>query len=252
MRIARLDLARSYALLKDQGARAAEFLTLQYRQLSQQYELVKAQRAQREAYQLALEKLSFIVGQTTRPDAPEVLESQRFFAEARRPSTPRSPSTTTRWRPSSTPRVRCCSTTTSSSPRANCPTAQGESGGPLREAQRRPGCMHAAGAAGLRRPARVRSAGPGPGPSSRATTRRPVSTTCSAAARSCPTRPRTRRRWATSWAPEADGDRPAAAAGPEQSDKTSTPPARPEKFGASQMLPTTPTVRDSAPSLMPW
>src|SRR5207249_655549 len=84
VRRARLELARSYALVKDQEYKAEQFLALQYRSLSEFYERINAQRAQREAYglQLRLEYERVRVGQITVADSTAILDAQRFFSDA--------------------------------------------------------------------------------------------------------------------------------------------------------------------------
>src|SRR5262249_9493944 len=81
----RLELARSYALLKDQELKADSYLRQQYSRLFEFHERIKAQRAQREAYalQLRLEFERVRVGQTTVADRDTaILEAQRFFSDA--------------------------------------------------------------------------------------------------------------------------------------------------------------------------
>jgi outer membrane protein TolC len=84
VRRARLELARSYAVLKDQELKASRFLELQYRRLFELYQQMKTQRAQREAYgrQLRLEFERVRVGQTSISRSTAILEAQRFFSEA--------------------------------------------------------------------------------------------------------------------------------------------------------------------------
>ncbi len=82
LRRARLALARSYALLKDQEEKTEQFLALQYKFLFRYYEQIKIQRAQREAYGLNLRLLFLLVGEKSDLSQPALLETQRFFAEA--------------------------------------------------------------------------------------------------------------------------------------------------------------------------
>ncbi len=80
----RLEMARAYALLKDQELKTEQFLAQQYRRLFEFYEQIRAQRAQREAYglQLRLEYERVRVGQITVADSTAILEAQRFYSEA--------------------------------------------------------------------------------------------------------------------------------------------------------------------------
>jgi outer membrane protein TolC len=81
VRIARLNLARQYLLLRDQEYRATRFLTQQYRAIFARYEIIGAQRAQREAYgvQLRARIEEFLAGRGT---LDILLEAQRFWAQA--------------------------------------------------------------------------------------------------------------------------------------------------------------------------
>ena len=83
VRSARLNLARSYAVLKDQENRAEQFLALQYANLVQFYELIRAQRSQREAAAVQLEARfkEFLAGRGT---LDFLLEAQRVWADALR------------------------------------------------------------------------------------------------------------------------------------------------------------------------
>lgn len=83
VRIARLNLARTYGTLREQEMRAQRFLAQQYRNIIQQYELIKAQRAQREAAAIQLEARfkQFLAGQGT---LDILLESQRVWSDALR------------------------------------------------------------------------------------------------------------------------------------------------------------------------
>jgi outer membrane protein TolC len=84
LRRARLEVARSYAVMKDQEIKAEQFLTLQYRNLFEFHERIKAQRAQREAYalQLRLEFERVKAGERTIARDTAILEAQRFFSDA--------------------------------------------------------------------------------------------------------------------------------------------------------------------------
>ncbi|HJT77235.1 MAG TPA: TolC family protein, partial [Gemmataceae bacterium] len=81
VRIARLNLARQYLVLRDQEYRATRFLTQQYREIFARYEVIGAQRAQREAYgvQLRARIEEFLAGRGT---LDILLEAQRFWAQA--------------------------------------------------------------------------------------------------------------------------------------------------------------------------
>jgi outer membrane protein TolC len=83
VRAAKLNLARSYAVLKDGEARAEQFLALQYANLAQFYETIRAQRAQREAAAVQLEARfqEFLAGRGT---LDFLLEAQRVWADALR------------------------------------------------------------------------------------------------------------------------------------------------------------------------
>jgi outer membrane protein TolC len=83
VRSARLNLARSYASLQDQEQRAEQFLALQYTNLAQFYEVIRAQRSQREAAAIQLEARfkEFLAGRGT---LDFLLEAQRVWADALR------------------------------------------------------------------------------------------------------------------------------------------------------------------------
>jgi outer membrane protein TolC len=83
VRAARLSLARAYAVLRDQEVRAEQFLALEYANLIQFYELIRAQRAQREAAaeQLQARFKEFLAGRGT---LDFLLEAQRVWADALR------------------------------------------------------------------------------------------------------------------------------------------------------------------------
>jgi outer membrane protein TolC len=83
IRTARLNLARSYITLKDQEAKTHQFLGQQYSNLIEFYELIRAQRAQREAaaVQLGARFKEFLAGRGT---LDFLLEAQRVWADALR------------------------------------------------------------------------------------------------------------------------------------------------------------------------
>jgi outer membrane protein TolC len=70
MRAARLELAQSYYLLKDQEDRAQRTLALYYQAIATQYNKIEANRAERQAYGLAVEARyrEFAVGKSTVSD----------------------------------------------------------------------------------------------------------------------------------------------------------------------------------------
>ncbi|GIW80596.1 MAG: hypothetical protein KatS3mg105_2403 [Gemmatales bacterium] len=81
VRQARLQLARSYAVLQTQEEKAKRYLAQQYRLLFETYEQIKIQRAQREAaaQQLRARYLEFLAGRGT---LDILLEAQRVWADA--------------------------------------------------------------------------------------------------------------------------------------------------------------------------
>jgi len=81
VRVARLNLARSFLQLKDMERKASQFLELQYREIDQYYNEIQAQRAGREANgrQLQLRFQEFLVGRGT---LDILLEAQRNFADS--------------------------------------------------------------------------------------------------------------------------------------------------------------------------
>jgi outer membrane protein TolC len=83
VRFSRLSLARAYALLQDQEERAHQFLSLEYVNIAEFYELIIAQRAQREAAaeQLDARFKEFLAGRGT---LDFLLEAQRVWADALR------------------------------------------------------------------------------------------------------------------------------------------------------------------------
>jgi outer membrane protein TolC len=83
VRIARLNLARSYEVLKDQEEKAQRLLGLYYRRVIEYYDQILIQRAQREAATVQLETRfqQFEAGQGT---LDLLLESQRVWADALR------------------------------------------------------------------------------------------------------------------------------------------------------------------------
>jgi outer membrane protein TolC len=81
VRRAQIDLARAMEVLKDQELKSLRFLAQQYRLISTQYELIRANRAQREAYgeQLKARYQEFLAGRGT---LDILLEAQRSWANA--------------------------------------------------------------------------------------------------------------------------------------------------------------------------
>jgi hypothetical protein len=81
VRASRLQLARSYNVLRDQEVKSQAFLALQYRRLFETYENIIARRAAREAYAQQLEGRfrEFIAGRGT---LDFLLEAQRDWANA--------------------------------------------------------------------------------------------------------------------------------------------------------------------------
>jgi outer membrane protein TolC len=81
IRIARLNLARSYIILRDQEYRASRFLTQVYRLIFERYAVIEARRAERESYadQLRARFEEFLAGRGT---LDILLEAQRFWATA--------------------------------------------------------------------------------------------------------------------------------------------------------------------------
>lgn len=83
VRAARLNLARSFELLKDQEDKAQRQLGLYYRRLIEFHDQIEIQRAQREAAALQMQKRfeTFVAGKGT---LDLLLESQRVWADALR------------------------------------------------------------------------------------------------------------------------------------------------------------------------
>jgi outer membrane protein TolC len=81
VRVARLNLARSYIILRDEEYRATRLLTWTYRLLFERYSVIEARRAQREAFadQLRARFEEFLAGRGT---LDILLEAQRFWAQA--------------------------------------------------------------------------------------------------------------------------------------------------------------------------
>jgi outer membrane protein TolC len=81
VRLARLQLVRSYETLHDQELKIERFLALQYRRIYTSYELIRIRRAQREAFatQLRAQFEQFVAGRGT---LDVLLEAQRFWASA--------------------------------------------------------------------------------------------------------------------------------------------------------------------------
>jgi outer membrane protein TolC len=88
VRIARLNLARSYLVLRDMEYRSTRLLTQQYRQILEQQTLIRMRRAEREAYgiQLKARFAEFQAGRLAKGGAraplDTLLEAQRFWAAA--------------------------------------------------------------------------------------------------------------------------------------------------------------------------
>jgi hypothetical protein len=81
VRQAQLSLARTMETLRDQELKAQSFLYEYYRRLSTNYEQIRANRAQREAFaeQLKARQQAFQAGRDT---LDTLLEAQRFWAQA--------------------------------------------------------------------------------------------------------------------------------------------------------------------------
>lgn len=81
VRIARLQLAQSYATLHDNELKISRTLALAYRRIPNYYEQIRANRAQREAFgeQLRARFQEFLAGRGT---LDLLLEAQRFWAQA--------------------------------------------------------------------------------------------------------------------------------------------------------------------------
>jgi outer membrane protein TolC len=81
VRQAQLSLARDIEILKDQELKVQSYLANYYRRISLNYESIRANRAQREAFgeQLRARNELYLAGRET-PD--QLLESQRFWADA--------------------------------------------------------------------------------------------------------------------------------------------------------------------------
>jgi outer membrane protein TolC len=83
VRLARLNLARAYGVIQDQEIRTHQFLALEYVNLTEFYQLIIAQRSQREAAatQLSARFKEFLAGRGT---LDFLLEAQRVWADALR------------------------------------------------------------------------------------------------------------------------------------------------------------------------
>lgn len=81
VRAARLNLAQAYAVLKDQENKAMRFLEVSYRNIFENYEQIKIQRAQREAAAIQLDARfkEFLAGRGT---LDILLEAQRLWADS--------------------------------------------------------------------------------------------------------------------------------------------------------------------------
>jgi outer membrane protein TolC len=83
VRVARLNLARSYAVLEAQELKAQRFVALTYRRIFESYEIARALRAQREAAAVQLDaRFKLFIGGKETLDI--LLESQRVWADALR------------------------------------------------------------------------------------------------------------------------------------------------------------------------
>ncbi len=83
LRVARLNLARSYISLHDQEVKAQRYLGQQFARLFEYYEQIRAQRAQREAAAQQV-KARFAEWQAGKGTLDILLEAQRFWADALR------------------------------------------------------------------------------------------------------------------------------------------------------------------------
>jgi outer membrane protein TolC len=81
VRLARLNLARSYLVVRDNEYRTTRFLTQVYRLIFERYAVIEARRAERESYadQLRARFEEFLAGRGT---LDILLEAQRFWATA--------------------------------------------------------------------------------------------------------------------------------------------------------------------------
>ncbi|MFO0846755.1 MAG: TolC family protein, partial [Gemmataceae bacterium] len=81
VRQAQLELARDIEILKDQELKVVSYMANYYRRLSLNYEQIRANRAQREAFgeQLRAKQQEFLAGRGT---LDILLEAQRFWSEA--------------------------------------------------------------------------------------------------------------------------------------------------------------------------
>jgi outer membrane protein TolC len=85
LRVAKLNLARSYAVLQEQETKAQHAVAVDYRHLFEFYELILIQRAQRLAAADQLRaRLSQYQSGVSKVLLPEVLEAQRVWADALR------------------------------------------------------------------------------------------------------------------------------------------------------------------------
>jgi outer membrane protein TolC len=81
VRIARLNLARSFDVLQQEELKTERFLAVAYRQLDTNYEKIRALRAQREAFAEQLDT-QFRIFQAGKGTLDILLEAQRFWADA--------------------------------------------------------------------------------------------------------------------------------------------------------------------------
>ena len=121
LRTARLDLARSYGVLREQESKAQMALAVDYRHLFEYYELIQIQRVQREAAAVQLQA-RFKEYQAGRGTLDILLESHACGPTPCAWSSMPSPNTTTPSSAMNSPRGRSCSSTTWSSPRDLCRT----------------------------------------------------------------------------------------------------------------------------------
>ena len=78
----RLRLARAVFALKNEEVKTEQYLTQQWRRLSEFHEQIRAQRAQREAYGLQLRLEFERVGEQITADDTVILEAERFYTDA--------------------------------------------------------------------------------------------------------------------------------------------------------------------------
>jgi outer membrane protein TolC len=81
VRIAELNLARSYQVLQQEELKVSRFMTVSYRELTTNYEKMRSLRAQREAFADQLDA-QFRIYQAGKGTLDILLEAQRFWAQA--------------------------------------------------------------------------------------------------------------------------------------------------------------------------